>query len=181
MRRARSRSRLLVLVLVLVLAGGACSDDGDGTTVASSGEEIAFLQGMYAHHGQAVQLGLHTARNGSNETVRSLALEIAISQAREQGEIQAFLLDREATVDPSAHGDAAGMIAAEDLAAALGLEGTDLDERFVALMIGHHEGAVAMADEALGGDELSEPVRDLAARMASDQEREITELELLRG
>jgi uncharacterized protein (DUF305 family) len=48
-------------------------------------------------------------------------------------------------------------------------------------MIDHHQGAVTAVNDALADGELSDPVRDLAGRIATDQQQEITELELLHG
>jgi uncharacterized protein (DUF305 family) len=170
--------RSIASVVLVALAVG-CSDD---VGLDASAEEITFLQRMDAHHAQAVQLAQHEARHGSDEHLRDLALQIAVAQAHEQGEMQALLVDREATVDPTAdHAGMRGMIPADRLAAALQLDGTELDAEFVRLMIDHHQGAVAVANDARANAELSEPVRDLAGRIATDQQEEITELELFRG
>lgn len=178
--------RVVVALVVALLVLAGCSDDGSttdrGEVLAASSDELLFLQRMNAHHAQAVQLGMHTTRDGGDATVRALALEIAVGQAHEQGEIEALLVDRGTSVDPTVeHGHIPGMIAQDDLAAALRLNGAELDDRFVVLMLEHHRGALTMLDEALAGDQLSEPVRDLAGRMSVDQQEEATELELLGG
>src|SRR4029450_4795482 len=105
------------------------------------------------------------------------------SRPHGQGEPEASLAARGATaaVDTdggAAHADMPGMIPADDLAAALRLEGSEVDARFVELMIDHHQGAVTAVNDALADGELSDPARDLAGRIATDQQQEITELEL---
>jgi uncharacterized protein (DUF305 family) len=182
-RRLGPAVALLMLAASLLVTG--CGDDGDSTsasTIPANDSELRYLDQMFAHHTQGVQLGLHVVNEGNDDDVRAIAQEIAVSQAREQGEIQALLADRRHSVGSAgSHAQMAGMIASEDMADVLALEGRALDRRFVDLMIEHHEGAVTATNDLLATVELTSQVRDLASRISTGQEREITELQLLSG
>jgi uncharacterized protein (DUF305 family) len=77
------------------------------------------------------------------------------------------------------------MVDPADLAAFQQLRGAELDERFVELMVPHHEGGVEMVDHAVDGvgatAVVDDAVVDLATQMRSTQQRELTELALLAG
>jgi uncharacterized protein (DUF305 family) len=197
------RPAVVLLACLAATVGVACSaDDGgeDGRspdagppdTLAATDADIGFLQDMFDHHGQAVLLGTVAARRGDDERVRSLGLEIAVAQAGERGEMQAMLRDRGAgpgsgdrlamgwAHDPVPITEMPGMIPSGDLAAVQQLSGAELDRRFLELMIAHHEGGITMAEH--GRRHAADPVVvELAARMASDQQRELSELLQLAG
>jgi uncharacterized protein (DUF305 family) len=181
--------RVAVALAVAALAITGCggddeTDDGATATTLEAGEaEVEFLQAMDHHHAQAVQLGTQTARFGADAAVRGLALDVAVSQAREQGQVQAMLVDR-GVVPGSVVPDGTevhGMIPSDELAAAVQLRGAELDAAFLALMVPHHEGAVAMADALLARDDVSPALRALAGAVATAQQEELAELQLLIG
>lgn len=60
-----------------------------------------------------------------------------------------------------------------------GLSGREFDQRFLELMIAHHEGAVTMAEDELA-DGQNPQARELAQKIIDDQQAEITEMEQLR-
>jgi uncharacterized protein (DUF305 family) len=176
-------SRVIAPALALILLAGCSDDRGDEDPGAEAGltvEEGAFLEGMHHHHAQAIQLATAVVRNGSDERVGSVALDVAVSQAREQGQIEALLATEGVTASGEAGGDLPGMIPTDDLAAALQLRGPELDARFVELMVPHHEGAVTMAAGVLADEGTSDVVRDLAGAITTSQQEELTELGLLR-
>jgi uncharacterized protein (DUF305 family) len=182
-RRLGAAAAALALAASLLVSG--CSDDVDSTsesTIPANDSELRYLDQMFAHHTQGVQLGLHAASEGDDDDVRAIAQQIAVSQAREQGEIQALLADRRRSVGSAgSHPQMAGMIASEDMADTRALDGRALDRGFVDLMIEHHQGAVTATNDLLATVELTPQVRDLASRISTGQEREITELQLLSG
>lgn len=202
------RRGLVSVVSVAVLAVAGCSDEGDDAsersgssatvTLTVSDADVGFLQDMYAHHTQAVVLANLAAQHGEDTRVRSLALDIAVSQAGEQGQMLAMLRDRGEDLGarhreamawaghPVPLAEMPGMVDPADLAAFQQLRGSELDEQFVELMVSHHEGGVVMAGHALGDGRgsvgVTDPaVVDLATQMRSTQQRELTELELLGG
>lgn len=179
-------------ILVLVAGDGDGSDQAAPTTLPATVADIGFLQDMSDHHAQALVLAGHAARRATDPAVRGLALEILGTQAEERGRMAALLADRGAGAgdpdrvamgwagEPSAVGDMAGMVPADQLAAFLALDSEAVDRRFVELMLEHHRGGVAMAAHARA--HVTDPaILDLAGRMEAAQQREIAQLELLAG
>jgi uncharacterized protein (DUF305 family) len=199
---------LLVAVAVLGIALGAVtvhhlsSGHGEPTAdlpapageaaVPATAADIGFLQDMSDHHAQAVLMADHAVRHADADQVRTLAANIVSDQAFERGTMAAYLTDRGGTDgDPGRQAMAwmghpvpldemPGLIPASDLAALLGLDGPELDRRFLQLMIEHHEGGVDMAAAALRF--VSDPaVRSLAGQMVVAQEEEIADMAALLG
>ena len=94
-----SRWRLVVagviagaLVLAVVLAGGwmlaARSADPSTTSV-----EAGFARDMQVHHDQAVEMALIVRDRTDDPEIRSLAYDIATSQAQQSGQMYAWLND----------------------------------------------------------------------------------------
>ncbi|MGA5097426.1 DUF305 domain-containing protein [Streptomyces lavendulocolor] len=150
----------------LVLA--ACGSNGDGSAghdghaskspatsaPAAQGQhnaaDVAFAKGMIPHHRQAVEMaGLAPTRAESAE-VKKLADEIQEAQDPEIKTLSGWLtswgeqVPAEGVMDHSSHG-MAGMMTAEEMDELENSSGKAFDTAFLAMMIRHHEGAVAMA------------------------------------
>jgi len=92
-RRLR-RLQVTVVALVLVLAGagvlaGAVVWSRSGAPSQSSAE-VGFARDMYAHHAQAVSMGM-ILRNRTPEPFNTLVEEIVTNQAEQQGIMLAWL------------------------------------------------------------------------------------------
>jgi uncharacterized protein (DUF305 family) len=153
-----------------------------------SAEDVAFMQDMIVHHGQALAMAELVEERTERDDLPLLAERIIETQEAEIERMTAWLTDRdEDAPDPADHEDHAGdahmpgMATAaqlDDLAAA---EGAAFDRLFLDLMIAHHQGAVTMVEELyLAGGGL-EPVADEVARDAeADQNIEIGRMQELR-
>lgn len=109
--------------------------------------DVQFMQGMIAHHGQAIHMSrLADTRSADPRLVR-FAQKIDYSQATEIALMEGWLADRDQVVpDSTAYRTITmpGMLTADELRAlALG-KGTAFDRLFLELMIRHHEGALSM-------------------------------------
>ncbi|MDQ3379327.1 MAG: DUF305 domain-containing protein [Actinomycetota bacterium] len=181
--------KLVVLLAAVSLGAVACGDDGttssEGETPVASGEvpfDRAFIDAMVPHHREAIAMAeAASERLLSQPELVEIANDIISSQ---QLEIDQMLDWREewfgsrtlGPVEPEVLGvpeDALGMEhdTAEQVASA-----ADVDATFAALMIPHHEGAIAMAESATRRGQHNE-LRDLAARIIDAQEREIEVME----
>lgn len=181
--------KLVVLLAAVLLGAVACGDDGttssEGETPVASGEvpfDRAFIDAMVPHHREAIAMAeAASERLLSQPELVEIANDIISSQ---QLEIDQMLDWREewfgsrtlGPVEPEVLGvpeDALGMEhdTAEQVASA-----ADVDATFAALMIPHHEGAIAMAESATRRGQHNE-LRDLAARIIDAQEREIEVME----
>lgn len=73
---------------------------------------------------------------------------------------------------------ALGMLDESEIADLTARLGTDFDRRWLQLMIRHHEGGVAMADDELAAGR-SHPARQLAAQIAAVQRQQIRAMQSL--
>lgn len=116
---------------------------GSVATVA----DVQFMQGMIAHHGQAIRMSQLAAQNGSSPQLLKFAQKIDQSQIAEIAIMQGWLHDHEQVApDSSSYHTVTmpGMLTTEQLGELERLRGVAFDRRFLELMIMHHEGAIGM-------------------------------------
>jgi uncharacterized protein (DUF305 family) len=159
------------------------------TAFAYTPADVRFMQGMIAHHAQAVVMAAMAPTHGARSDVRLLAQKIDVSQKDEIAMMQRWLRDRHETVpdanaDPMHHdmpGMATlmpGMLSAEQLARLGQAQGTEFDRLFLTLMIQHHEGAITMVGQLFatpGAGQESEIFR-FASDVDTDQRGEIARM-----
>ncbi|WP_225754552.1 DUF305 domain-containing protein [Actinotalea sp. Marseille-Q4924] len=166
-------------------------------TPAATSVDAGFAREMQVHHGQAVQMSVLVRERTDDPAVRSLALDILLTQQNQQGQMAGWLqvwgLAQTAAGPPmqwmsehDGHGSGPdgsgppekmpGLVSAEQLALLEAAEGREAERLFLALMIPHHQGGVEMAEYA--ATEASTPaVRRLASSIVTAQEAEMVLLE----
>ena len=120
--------------------------DGAVYTVA----DVEFMQGMIAHHAQAIYMSRMAEAHRANPRVLKLANKIDQSQVAEIRIMQDWLRRNGQTVtDTSAWHTMrmAGMLTDEQLKTLDGSSGAGFDQAFLTLMIQHHEGALQMVKD----------------------------------
>jgi uncharacterized protein (DUF305 family) len=200
-------TRLVAAILMTLIAGASCrSADVDrdppivqpGAPGASSrvitvekavdlsqvrytAADVRFMQGMIAHHAQALEMTALLPSRSSREDMRLLARRIDVSQADEIKMMQEWLRDRGQNVPSShahhAHGAALmpGMLTAEEMGRLAAATGAAFDRLFLELMIKHHAGALVMVEELFsnaGAGQESE-IFAFASDIEADQRMEI--------
>lgn len=190
-------------VLSIALLVAACGDQQDAvdtpsettaaqTTGPQDGQvdqthndvDTMFAQMMIIHHEGAIEMADLALERADSAEVRDLAQRISAAQGPEIAEMTAWLeaWDEETTADEDMSGhsgmDMGGMSQDEAMTELEGLTGSDFDRRFLELMIAHHEGAVAMAEDQLA-DGQNPQALDLARKIIDDQQAEIGEMEEL--
>lgn len=109
--------------------------------------DVHFMQGMIAHHGQAIYMSRLAASRGANPRLLRFAQKIDQSQDAEIRLMQDWL---RANNQYAPHADSwrmmsmPGMLTAEQLAQLDAAKGAEFDRQFLTLMIQHHKGALAM-------------------------------------
>jgi uncharacterized protein (DUF305 family) len=182
---------LAVLAVTLTLLAAACGGDGGaapaepaatveapgGASAAEVPFDRAFIDAMVPHHEAAIAAAEAAKAAGLSEPE---LVEIADAiMATQQEEIDQMRAWREewfgsSQTDPDG-ADALGMSMEEmgmqhdpaDMAAAM-----DIDGAFAAMMIDHHNGAIAMAEMALERAQHEE-IRDLAQAIMQAQQHEV--------
>jgi uncharacterized protein (DUF305 family) len=199
-RRAAAVVALLVAVALAlgVLVGANLGRPSTFAVPADPSVDAGFARDMQAHHGQAVELARMVRDRTEDEEVRTLALDILLTQQNQAGQMGGWLdtwgLPRSTTQEPMAwagdhqHGtssddpDATGLaampgwVSTDDMARLREAEGTEAERLFLQLMIPHHHGGVEMAQMAVD-DAQAPQVRRLAESIIESQTGEITVLE----
>jgi uncharacterized protein (DUF305 family) len=123
--------------------------------------DVHFMQGMIAHHGQAIHMSRLAASRGANPRLLRFANKIDQSQEAEIRLMQDWLLANN-QVAPEADSwrtmSMPGMLTAEQLAKLDAAKGADFDRQFLTLMIQHHKGALQMVADLLATPRAAQDV-----------------------
>jgi uncharacterized protein (DUF305 family) len=160
------------------------STSATASQVQFNDADIAFLDGMYPHHAQAVEMaGMVAGRTGNAEVV-ALAAAIEAAQQPEMDRMTAWLQQWGQPVPVSdmsgMHHGGDGMMSADQMDTLTALSGTEFDRQWLTMMIEHHEGAIDMANTELADGENPE-ARQMASDIVTAQQKEITDMQALLG
>jgi uncharacterized protein (DUF305 family) len=155
--------------------------------------EVRFMNGMIAHHAQAIVMSRLAPTHGANGQIQTLAARIINAQRDEIALMQQWLRDREQPVpevhiteqdvvvhgaDHSAH--APGMLTPAQLDELRRARGVEFDRLYLTYMIMHHQGAVTMVHDLFNaGGGQDEAAFKLASDVQADQTSEIRRMELM--
>lgn len=159
---------------------------GPGADQTVAGGDVpfdqAFIDAMVPHHEEAIEMAETATESGLTQPdLQRIAKDIVTSQQREIDQMLAWreqwfgsrtlgpILPEVLGVPESELGMEHG--SADEVAAA-----ADVDAAFAEMMIGHHEGAIAMAKAAEQRGQHEE-ITELAAAIIEAQEREIEIIE----
>ncbi len=112
--------------------------------------DVEFMQGMIAHHAQAIVMARLAESNGANPQVLKLSRKIDQSQVPEIQIMQEWLRQyKQFAPDTSSwqHMSMTGMLTTEQLKELEVAKGVEFDRAFLKYMIMHHEGALKMVDD----------------------------------
>lgn len=149
-------------------------DDSTGPLMDA---DIMFLDMMIPHHAQAVEMSKLASTNGASPTVQQLADAIAAKQEPEIQQMQSWLDQAHA---PNMMGDGhmsmSGLLSASQMKQLAAARGGEFDRLYVEGMIGHHQGAIQMAQQVIdaGGSTV---VISLAKKIVAAQTAEITRMQ----
>ena len=123
--------------------------------------DVRFMQGMIAHHAQAIHMSRMAATRGANPRLVRFAQKIDMSQAGEIELMQGWLrANGQVAPDTSSWRTATmhGMLTAEELARLEAARGTEFDRLFLEYMIRHHEGALIMVADLIATPRAAQDV-----------------------
>ncbi len=159
---------------------------------AHNGADVMFAQHMIPHHTQAVEMSdILLAKQDVDPRVRKLAEEIKAAQAPEIEQMQGWLtswgnppmpdMDHGSMEGGSMEGGSMeGMVAPADIEKLRAASGPEAAKLFLTQMIGHHEGAITMAQDEIDGGQ-HEPAIAMARAIVDSQQREIDEMKQILG
>ncbi|MCL6731265.1 DUF305 domain-containing protein [Streptomyces neyagawaensis] len=202
LRRAALTVTAGAAALVLTACGGG---DGDGNShdmgsmASESGSpksgasgkagagghnkaDVGFAEEMIQHHRQAVDMAELADSRAASPEVKKLATKIKGAQDPEIETMSGWLTAWGEKVPEDmagmGHGMSSGMpgmMSAEDMADLEKASGAAFDEKFLKLMVEHHEGAVEMAETEQAEGKYA-PAIDLAEDVITAQTAEIKQM-----
>ena len=197
MSRYRLAAPTIALALVVTLA--ACGSDdpssantaaaesssGSAAAVALNAADIEFAQGMIAHHEQAIEMAEIALDPGvgASPAVTDLATRIKGAQDTEVELMTGWLTaaGEPVAMDASEGHDMSsmeGMMTAEQMDAMAAMTGAAFDQKWLQMMIAHHEGAVSQS-QTVKANGSNADVLALADTIINAQQAEITEMQAL--
>jgi uncharacterized protein (DUF305 family) len=166
---------------------------GCGSDADHNDADVEFATAMIEHHAQAIQMANFTiGREGLDPEIAALAEQIRVDQTEEIDTMSAWLEEWGEPVPETGfatgdghthsessgtddHGDMPGMASGAAMDALAEAPDAEFEERWLAMMVEHHEGAVAMAEEVADSGESPE-VDELAGSITAEQQAEIEEM-----
>lgn len=154
--------------------------------------DIEFMNGMIAHHAQALLMASWAESHGASPTIRTLTERITNAQKDEIVGMQKWLRDRHQPVpEPNPHGMMMnmggmqhqmlmpGMLTEDQLKQLDAARSREFDRLFLVFMIQHHQGAVSMVNNlfATTGAAQDITVYKMASDISADQTTEIERMQ----
>ena len=131
--------------------------------------DALFIDSMIVHHEGAVTMACQALQESQRPEIRQLAEAIIATQEAEITKMKAW---RQIWYPDVPSTDGMGM----EMGPMTFAEGNaPFDQRFIEAMIPHHEGAIAMARDALQNAEHAE-IKELARAIITAQEAEISQM-----
>ena len=112
--------------------------------------DVKFMQGMIAHHAQAIYMSRMAQDHGASPRLLRLATKIDQSQVAEIRIMQEWLRHNEQFAPDTSSWRTmtmTGMLTPDQMAKLEAAKGVDFDRAFLNYMIQHHEGALQMVKD----------------------------------
>jgi uncharacterized protein (DUF305 family) len=150
--------------------------------------DVAFVTDMIPHHQQAVAMSGLVAGRSTDPAVIKLASEISAAQGPEIETMKGFLVEWNASADSGHEGHGGtmegmqmpGMVDDTTMTKLESLKGPEFDRLYLQSMIGHHEGAIGMANTEIT-DGVSAEAKALANDIVTAQQAEIGQMKKMLG
>jgi uncharacterized protein (DUF305 family) len=192
------RRRALLLgalgaVVALLIGYGAGLLTPRFTAPGDNSPEAGFARDMSIHHAQAVDMGMVAYQKATNDEVRQMGYDIALTQQAQIGMMSIWLKDwhleptgsrprmawmPNGSQELSPDGLMPGMATDAQLEQLHNATGKDVDILFCQLMLRHHLGGIHMIDGVLQESHNS-TVRQLAQTMKNNQQADVATLQRL--
>jgi uncharacterized protein (DUF305 family) len=114
--------------------------------------DVRFMQGMIAHHSQAIYMSKLATSHEANPRVLKLANKIDQSQQAEIRLMQGWLVANKQTAPDTGSWrtmSMPGMLTADQLKELDAARGAEFDKQYLTFMMQHHNGALKMVDDLL--------------------------------
>jgi uncharacterized protein (DUF305 family) len=181
---------VLIFAAILTACSGSATNppttqtkpDVTGSGAAHGVADVVFARNMIPHHQQAVVLAAMVPAHTANAALRVTATHIGADQQAEVRTLNGLLTQWGERVDPdgvspSDHGGMGmmgmmGMVDQGTLDRLQSLDDDPFDTLWVTSMIGHHQGAIVMAQDEIAHGQSADAVH-VARLIITAQQREI--------
>jgi uncharacterized protein (DUF305 family) len=152
-----------------------------GTRSDFNDADVMFLQMMYPHHAQAIDMAKLVPSRSQNQQVIKLAQNIEKAQGPEMIQMTGLLnsFGKPAPTADSGHMDEMpmpGMMTAEQMTTLTKLSGVAFDRMWLQMMIDHHTGAITMSNTELS-DGTNADAKKMAEAIIANQQTEISQMQ----
>ena len=150
-----------------------------GTRSDFNDADVMFLQMMYPHHAQAIEMAKLVPSRSQNQQVIKLAQNIDKAQGPEMTQMTGLLnsFGKPAPTADSGHmAGMPGMMSAEQMNTLTGLSGAAFDRMWLQMMIDHHTGAITMSNTELS-DGTNPDAKKMAEAIIANQQAEISQMQ----
>ena len=136
--------------------------------------DVMFLQMMYPHHAQAVEMAKLVPTRSQNQQVKDLAAAIEKAQAPEMQQMTTLLagFGKPAPSATMSH-SMPGLMTPQQMTELTGLSGAAFDKMWLQMMVEHHQGAITMANDELKNG-ANPDAKKMAEAIVAAQQAEIT-------
>lgn len=178
-----------VVALTAAVALSGCSKSSDhsqpaGDPASHNRADVEFATNMLPHHQQGLDLSAMAPDNSSNPQLIKFASGIAAAQGPQIQTLKGFIVQWSEKANTQA-GDKAnitvhGMVDQATMTKLGSLHGADFDRLWLQSMIGHHRGAVEMAQAEIDNGVNTGAVT-MAHNIVTTQQAEIDQMTKLLG
>jgi uncharacterized protein (DUF305 family) len=163
---------------------GQPTEKATENATANNAADVTFVTDMIPHHEQAVKMSALVPDRSTDPAVIKLAATISAEQGPEIDTMKGFLAAWNAGgTDRQGHDGEMSMPGMVDQASMTTLEslrGAEFDRLWLQSMVGHHEGAIAMAKTEIA-DGANADAKTLAEQIVTAQQAEIGQMKQMLG
>jgi uncharacterized protein (DUF305 family) len=180
-----------VTALLVAACGGGDSGSGTGTTAGSdtgsaaadktvtwNDADVSFAQMMLADHQMVGEMATVAQRKATTADLKALSKKLKSEQTEAVDEISGWLTAwGEPTEAGAAHAQMPGAMTEADMTMLTSMKkGMDFDMMFAQMMVEHHRGAIAMAEEEAANGKDAD-AKAMATSMVTTLQAQVTALE----
>lgn len=188
-KRMKIAASAAALVAGLSLAGCSSTETSLSSTQTSGAEQsanfndadVTFLEQMYPHHAQAIEMAEMAEGRSQNPEILDLAATIRSAQSPEMEQMTKLLESFGMPAPTTAmhgmdHGPdgGMGMMTQDQMDMMRETSGADFDRMFLEMMIEHHDGAIEMAESELKDGrnaDVKKMAQDIIAAQRAENEQ----------
>lgn len=163
---------------LVILAGFALlqpDDKDEGTDINEfNRNDVMFMNMMIVHHDQAIEMAELSESRSGNENILELSGNISEAQTRENQQMTEWM--NQLGYSAGNHHPMAGMASEEEMQQLRNSKDSEFDQLFAELMIEHHRGGIAMAQNFREAGENPE-LREMQRQMIEAQKKEIEKMQ----